>query len=237
MRHYLCDAPGRVGDAIQRVRQDTTPVLPLPHLQGGEQWWPLSNVWLGVSVEDQQRADERIPLLLDTPAAVRFVSAEPLLAAIDLTDITKRGMRRDDGNATTSNSLKSPILPGSLERRGGRLYNEIDWVIAGGESGPGARLCRIEWVRTLRDQCQAAAVPFFFKQWGRWVHESQMSEDAWVWMNGLTTGADRSDGYWPLGKKRAGHLLEAPDASACPRRLKVENLTQPHEAKRPPIFV
>ena len=111
--------------------------------------WPLPNVWLGVSVEDQRRADERIPLLLHTPAAVRWISAEPLLGAVDLrhTAITDTGYL---------NCLSSSTGP------------NIDWVVAGGESGPGARPCHPDWIRSLRDQCSDAEVPFFFKQWGSW---------------------------------------------------------------------
>lgn len=89
------------------------------------------NIWLGVSVENQETADERIPLLIQTPAAVRFISAEPLLGPIILP------------------SLKS-----------------LSWVIAGGESGPCARPMDPDWARSLRDECQTAGVPFFFKQWG-----------------------------------------------------------------------
>lgn len=94
--------------------------------------WPLPNVWLGVSVEDQKRADLRIPALLDTPAAVRFLSCEPLLGPVDLF-----GVR-----------------------------NGLDWVIVGGESGPGARALDIEWVRALVEQCEQAGVPAFVKQLG-----------------------------------------------------------------------
>lgn len=123
--------------------------------------WPLPNVWLGVSVEDQKRADERIPDLLETPAAVRFLSCEPLLGPLDLTRIDLDGYSEiyplkgttdcedDDGN-------KTPDLP------------SLDWVIVGGESGPDARPMHPHWARTIRDQCQAEAVPFFFKQWGEW---------------------------------------------------------------------
>jgi protein gp37 len=97
---------------------------------------PLSNVWLGVSVENQHFADERIELLMQTPAAVKFISAEPLLGHIFLQNHFLLGI---DG---------------------------LDWVICGGESGPGARPMDSDWVRSLRDQCTAAGVPFFFKQWG-----------------------------------------------------------------------
>ncbi|MBL3743427.1 bacteriophage protein gp37 [Mycobacteroides abscessus subsp. abscessus] len=105
--------------------------------------WPLPNVWMGVSAEDQKRADLRIPALLDTPAAVRFVSAEPLLGRINLhTDPIEAG---------------SPFWG-----------SQLDWVIVGGESGPGARPMHPEWARSLRDQCVAGGVPFLFKQWGEW---------------------------------------------------------------------
>lgn len=113
-------------------------------------WWPLRNVWLGVSCERQQEADERIPLLLQTPAAVRFISAEPLLGPIDLTSINHRGVV--GGHS-------------ALHDRG---LGSLDWVIVGGESGPRARLMEIEWARSLRDQCASSDVPFFFKQWGAW---------------------------------------------------------------------
>ena len=105
--------------------------------------WPLPNVWLGVTAESQEAADERIPLLLQTPAAVRFVSCEPLLGPIDL------GLVDENGG------------PNDFARLSG-----LDWVIVGGESGPGARPMYPDWARSLRDQCQAAGVPFFFKQWG-----------------------------------------------------------------------
>ena len=85
MRAYLDNAPGRIADtiiAMRRDRGDHDPVVPLPHIRPGMAWWPLPNVWLGVSVEDQQRADERIPDLLASPAAMRFISAEPLLEEI-----------------------------------------------------------------------------------------------------------------------------------------------------------
>lgn len=103
--------------------------------------WPLPNVWLGVSVEDQKAADERIPLLLKTPAEVRFISYEPALGAVDCSDMFSR--YRENG---------STLLPAP------------DWVIAGCESGPGRRPARDEWFRSLREQCVAAGVPYFLKQ-------------------------------------------------------------------------
>lgn len=97
--------------------------------------WPLPNVWLGVSVENQKTADERIPILLQTPATVRWVSAEPLLGAVNLL----------------------PYLG---------TWSGIDWLVIGGESGPGARSFNIAWARKLIDQCKAAGVPVFMKQCG-----------------------------------------------------------------------
>jgi len=99
------------------------------------------NLWLGVTAENQQRADERIPILLQIPAAKRFVSIEPMLGPVDI----------------------SSALP--IETIGGvEMETWLDWVILGGESGPGARPLHPDWARSVRDQCQAAGVPFFFKQ-------------------------------------------------------------------------
>lgn len=106
--------------------------------------WPLPNVWLGVTTENQKSAYQRIPLLLQTPAAVRFVSVEPMLEEINLT-----------GNP------EKEIWPWAeaLEQGQG-----IDWVICGAESGQKRRPCDLKWIRSLRDQCQEAGVPFFLKQ-------------------------------------------------------------------------
>jgi len=111
--------------------------------------WPVSNIWLGVSAENQATADERIPLLLETPAAVRWVSAEPLLGPIDLFAFLKTPLR-DESLA----NLGSPEMPG------------LDWVVQGGESGPGARPCACEWMERIVDQCRAAKVAVFTKQLG-----------------------------------------------------------------------
>jgi protein gp37 len=108
--------------------------------------WPLPNVWLGVSVENQRTADERIPLLLATPAAVRFVSAEPLLDRIDLEGFL---LDADDPEDT-----------------GQTWIDVLDWVIVGGESGHGARLCDVTWIRSIVEQCKAAGTACFVKQLG-----------------------------------------------------------------------
>jgi len=122
---------------------------------GGSASWPLLNVGLGTSISDQASADLRIPPLLACPTVVRFVVAEPLLGLV----------RLDQINPSTSkwhNHLDA--LAGGRLSTGGRTG--IDWVIVGGESGPRARSMHPDWARTLRDQCIAAGVPFFFKQWG-----------------------------------------------------------------------
>lgn len=142
----------------------------------GPDWtqsWPLPNVWLGVSAEDQRRADERIPDLLSTPAAVRFVSAEPLLGPIDLTKIKYESgiMQMADGAGKFSHfdALRR-------ERR-------LDWVIVGGESGPNARPMHPAWARSIRDQCVGAGAKFFFKQWGTWLvgERQRASDDLKTW--------------------------------------------------------
>jgi protein gp37 len=116
----------------------------LPQNHGGP--WPLPNVWIGVSVENQAAADERIPDLLATPAAVRFLSCEPLIGPVDIAGI-----------GGGSDYLGDP-------RDGDQGEDGIDWVIAGCESGPRARPCDVAWLRSLRDQCAAAGCAFFLKQ-------------------------------------------------------------------------
>ncbi|WP_025915822.1 DUF5131 family protein [Herminiimonas sp. CN] len=147
--------------------------------------WPLPNVWIGVSVEDQYAANERIPMLLETPAAVRWLSMGPLLGTVDLTDI-------DDGMAhreipkelwTSVDSDDSPpaiglnALTGQRWIRHGYNYDSvrgIDWVVVEGESGPKARPMHPEHVRSLRDQCVDAGVPFLLKQWGEWAPVTEL---------------------------------------------------------------
>ncbi len=115
--------------------------------------WPLPNLHLGVSVENQQWADARIPALLDTPAAVRWISAEPLLGPLDLTAYLEPLW---DDTACGDPEHCSPLI----------REDHLDWVVVGGESGPGARPMHPDWARALRDQCASADVPFFFKQAG-----------------------------------------------------------------------
>ena len=141
--------------------------------------WPLPNLHLGVSVEDQQRADERIPVLLDTPAAVRWISAEPLLGPVDLMTITvkARGMTHIFPSLTTTGFGNPPL----------------DWVVIGGESGPHARPFSMEWARSIITQCREAQTPVFMKQVGRWAGEVKDG----VWHNRLYAHKGGAMDEWP----------------------------------------
>lgn len=121
---------------------------------------PPSNVWLGATVVNQKEADRDIPKLLESPGNVRFLSMEPLLGEVSL-----RWLNAWPENAPTT--AMNPYNRGPTDHLDGLRL--IDWVIVGGESGPGARPLHPRWVRSLRDQCVAAGVPFLFKQWGEWA--------------------------------------------------------------------
>jgi len=173
----------------------------------GDVGWNLPNVHLGVSVEDQATADERIPLLLQTPAAVRWISAEPLLGPVDIQlSINRVPWRIGGGDAG------------------------LHWVVTGGESRPKARPTHPDWFRSLRDQCKAAGVPFLFKQWGEWQIASienghydcnmAMNSAHWIHIDGAITKPSclREDiptaisckayAMIKVGKARAGRLLD-----------------------------
>lgn len=152
-------------------------------------FWPLVNVWLGSSVENQD-VMPRVDALLACPAAVRFVSAEPMLSALDLRS--------------------------SLDR-GGPYIGFLDWVICGGESGPGVRPMCVDWARSLRDQCVAAGVPFFFKQHGEWCRGDQLPRDGPVGSTARLLNMPDGD-YWRVGKKRAGRKLDGRTWDQMPER-------------------
>lgn len=134
--------------------------------------WPLRNVWAGVSVESQQWADIRIPALMDTPAAVRWLSCEPLLGPVDLgIGDPHRGHAHDDvwGHPHPDMCLTCSTDENEVayfRRESGT--SGIDWVVCGGESGPGARPMHPDWARSLRDECEQAGVSYFFKQHGEY---------------------------------------------------------------------
>lgn len=164
--------------------------------------FPFSNIWLGVSVENQKAADERIPLLLKTPAAVRFLSCEPLLGPVDL---WKFATREETFGSMYDHRGSYPFYQHlAFENKPMKYHEGIDWVIVGGESGSSARPMHPDWARSIRDQCDEAGVSFFFKQWGEWVPFEQVEFDSKEKI-GIQIG-DQS--MVKVGKKNAGRLLD-----------------------------
>lgn len=223
----------RIEERLRKIERDLELVdVPTPLT------WPLPNVWLGVSVENQRWADIRIPALLDTQAAVRFLSCEPLLGAVDLTSVDGMNVLRGDdtGYENGLHWVDGPI---------------INWVIVGGESGRGARPMHPDWARTIRNQCVQADVPFLFKQWGEWGVDFVTGPDGRIGPHGkdITVANDgtvyepgdlaypdgprygeavRADhgrahltAMYRLGKKRAGRELDGrtwdqfPEVTTC----------------------
>ncbi|MFN2636840.1 MAG: DUF5131 family protein [Gemmatimonadaceae bacterium] len=185
--------------------------------------WPLPNVWLGVSVENQEWANIRIPALLQTRAAIRFISAEPLLGPVSLSRWTLDWDQDEQAYLCQMHGM--PDCTQDLACRG------LDWVIAGGESGPGARPMHPDWARSLRDQCEDAGVAYHFKQFGAWAPWFSHGEgeegpgDTFVNLDGTTGHAwfnedlgypTNYSGAWGedshlvsrVGKKRAGRELD-----------------------------
>ena len=144
-------------------------------MEDGDQWWsylygrgwPLPNVWLGVSAEDQETADARIPQLLDTPAAVRFVSAEPLLGPINLAPLHTRDFVYGIDRHASLYALRGKGGYQIPDSHWMEDFAKLDWVIIGGESGPQARPMDATWARALVDQCRDAGVSCFVKQLGK----------------------------------------------------------------------
>lgn len=177
----------------------------LKHLSGidvckEERQYPLSNVWLGTSCEDEQTANERIPHLLQVPAAVRFLSCEPLLGKIDLTDIVFHGFLMN-------------VLTGEWDAPATNFAGKIDWVITGGESGSKARPAGANWIRSLRDQCKVAEVPFFFKQWGEYGFYGHGNFPNIP----LDTDEEYKDVLVQVGKKASGRLLDGKEHNEFPK--------------------
>lgn len=214
----------RIGNAKEMIFEARRALL-----SPGEMYWPpvLPNVWIGATIVNQAEADRDIPKLLQVPARVRFLSMEPLLGPVSLTSsghipVDDEGpdrigymVGRDDG--------KSPLYPthGEALKRSG-----IGWVIVGGESGPDARPMHPDWARSLRDQCQAAGVPFMFKQWGEWLPEGQRAaKEVTLNLHGRRwcTADDGDDRYTRtavavhhVGKKAAGRLLDGIEHNGFP---------------------
>ena len=166
--------------------------------------WPLRNVWVGVSVENQQWADIRVPALLGTPAAVRWLSCEPLLGPVDLTRLSANIWQQPD---MVYDALGQRYgVPGAWRAPSAA---RVDWVVVGGESGSASRPMNPAWARGLRDQCVAAGVPYFFKQWGEWCHSEQMTDDTWSRLDSaINLGQQPHPEPHRVGKKRAGRLLD-----------------------------
>lgn len=187
--------------------------------------WPLPNVWLGVSVENQATADERIPLLLQCPAAVRWLSCEPLLGRVDLCEHLGMWWNQTMG-----------CFEGTGQQINARRFmgqKRVGWLVAGGESGHGARPMHPDWARSLRDQCAAAGVPFFFKQWGEWEVASAANgwtgslmpatgeRLTWLGSDGRTanpSGLNLPNAYAMArgGKRKTGRLLDGIEHNAYP---------------------
>ncbi|MFA7278932.1 MAG: phage Gp37/Gp68 family protein [Sterolibacterium sp.] len=192
----------RIGNAAVMLEQAFRAV------HGQREGWSdniLSNVWLGATICNQEEADRDIPKLLSAPASVRFLSIEPMLGPVELDHIDLNGdleIYPLRGTTECVNGEGEPIAD----------IPRIDWVIVGGESGPSARPMHPDWARSLRDQCQAAGVPFLFKQWGEWAPydyldaETKSATQAKPWQR--SNGSDFDRGLVRIGKKAAGRHLD-----------------------------
>lgn len=180
--------------------------------------WPFRNIWLGVTAENQMQADRRISVLSQVPAAIRFVSYEPGLEALDLRNWLGTVSGCQVHCPTTKNScrLHSWECKDAHDNRRG-----IEWVVCGGESGPGARPIHPDWVRSLRDQCVSSGIPFFFKGWGEWlpvavprigikeylIMETDGKSHRGGWPEAMETTGD-TWAFARVGKQAAGRLLD-----------------------------
>ena len=176
--------------------------------------WPLPNVWLGVSAEDQQTADERIPFLLQTPSVVRFISAEPLLAPVDLRSIQQAD--DEDGEGALLFPLDGEFTCEGRNEPAPIKYGGVKWVICGGESGPGARPCNIEWLRSIVQQCKAADVPVFVKQLGA---HPVFGQEGWddlakdkYGVKGATWDNDAQGWNFPISDRKGANMGDWPES-------------------------
>lgn len=188
------------------------------------QAWPLPNVWLGVSVENQDNY-HRVHELQRTPAAVRWVSAEPLLGPIKFSPYALLAQhcfvcKAEDACGEERGAWSHPINCVQRTKHNGSDMTPgkgIGWVVVGGESGPGARPMHPDWARSIRDQCEQEGTPFLFKQWGAYAPNDERGDRIFVYHDGMT---DIPDDRWPdpafngethmapMGKKAAGRLLD-----------------------------
>lgn len=190
---------------------------------------PPTNVWIGATICNQQEADRDIPKLLAVPAAVRFLSIEPMLGAVDLTPAFLPCRNAEDTIMDPSTGAHECCSECDYTGIGNEMG--VDWIIAGGESGPQARPAHPDWFRCLRDHCKDAGVPFLFKQWGEWAPVGQIADDETAFQR---VGREVSRGdyrnyhqsqdqqeFARIGKSVAGRLLDGvthngfPEASEC----------------------
>lgn len=200
-------AEARIEHRAKQIARDRKTPVPIGKTLLGTAPWP--HIWLGTSASDQASAEARVPALLGTPAATHFVSAEPLLGPVDLASMC------DDG--------AYDALIGFDAKGSGHIFKGLDWVICGGESGRRARPMHPDWARSLRDQCAAAQVPFFFKQWGTWLPQCQDPDGRWDWAEADERGIlhhwpeDREHKTsMPLSKSTAGRLLDGIEHNEVP---------------------
>lgn len=199
----------------QKMKEVLERIYSLQRFGWAKGFW--NHVWLGVTAENQEQADKRIQILLQIPAVKRFVSVEPMLGSVRL---DRLGQDKSYCIDALSGRFESND-PISLNPEPIQEISKLDWVICGGESGPGARPMHPDWVYSLRDQCQSSNTSFMFKQFGEWTHDLTMYDGAklkpeqthWIWPNGkhLQVGfGEVSPGKvltYRVGKKKAGRLL------------------------------
>lgn len=198
--------------------------IPWTKARSAHDWWPLNNVWQMVSCSEQKDADEFVPLLLDTPAAVRGVSLEPLLGPIDLTALALPRWRKEEAADANMPRVRIDALRGYVAGPDERLSAKLDWAITGGESGPNGRCMHLDWEQSLREQCERANVPYFRKQWGAWAWapEDLNYEQALAWgrakFGQRVSYKHHSSGHtsFRVGKKKSGALRDGVAHMAWP---------------------
>lgn len=211
----------RISGLLSRIAPEATPALP----------WPLPNVTLMTSIEDQPSIDARLPPLVECGARGwrTGVSAEPLLGEIDLSYWLEGWMCRRCGVARLPmgehGECDCPIPDDPDDPQGDHRPGMIDWVIAGGESGPAARPMHPDWPRTLRDRCAENGIPFFFKGWGDWVPADEqgklLSDDANIPSGFGAARFEWTDGgrAYRVGKSRSGRLLDGVERNEIPEGM------------------
>ena len=190
LHRYISDAFTPLGIADWRVKLDSKN-------QREVAGYPFTNVWLGVSVEDQKTADERIPFLLKTPAAVRWVSYEPALGPVDFTRL-----KRPFGSDGRERGIFNALLNGTLDLRNSP---SIGWIVVGGESGPGARPFDVQWARDTIDQCRLAGIPVFVKQLGA------RPVDHGSTLRPVAVARSMANAKWIIRDKKGGDINEWPE--------------------------